>query len=1312
MMVNNNNNNSRRTPLNRAISRLLPASCYHLSSERKSMNLFNQFVLTSVLTLSSISAIEAQVLYTEDFEKNHTQPISKSHPSLHQGGNAPKIVTGKNGITPRAGSHMMEVYLNRYKSNTNYRTSATHHSYQNFNSEFEKGKAYWVGLSVFIPADWDMDYSTFYKGKNVGDKNNAIIIDFHDRNYLDKKYNESWKYGLPLVVSHTKNGFHIWNRDDQCGKIKDKNKCKPSARLPRFDIKNIPMKRGQWNDFVFHVNWSSNSDGFLKTWVNGKKELDVSGKNYHSEHRKYPYFKFGLYQANWKLTGWSKDVTYGVNERTLYFDELRIGDASSSYAEVMPFDGNAPAQDTKAPNAPANLKASGITQTGLTLNWKASTDNVGVKDYDVYQDGVKKATVSGTSAKMTGLSPNVNYTFKVRANDAAGNHSAFAVETAVTDALIVQDPTPGNGNNPGDGNNTPGNGNNTPGNGNNNPGNGNSNPGTGNPPPGNSNPGSGNPPPVTGNPNPGGGTGGISPPDIGSSLIAHYTFDTLSVIDSSRNHYDGKLNGAKAATGLFSRALQFDGVNDSVDAGTFDVNGREITLSAWIKADDFDTHDARIISKAKGTAEQDHYWMLSTIKKSGSIKPRFRLKTNGKTTTLIGKQDLPVGKWVHVAATYDGSSMRIYLDGKLMGSVKKSGFISTNSSVAVRMGDNPKGGRAFDGTIDDVRVYSRALSASELANLDITPQLSADAGPDKLLRCTDTYRTLDGSKSSTGATYQWTTTDGQVLSGVKSSSAKVSQAGTYTLTVSQAGSQTASDDVVVTRAKNCSLLAHYSFDNVANNSAPDISGNNHTGIVNGATATTGKTGKALQFDGKGDYVYAGNLDVAGKGMTLAAWIKADDFGIHDARIISKATGVAEQDHYWMLSTIKNNGGSKLRFRLKTDGKTSTLIGSKDIPVGKWVHVVATYDGSAMRLFLDGQANGVVSKTGKISTNASVGVRLGDNPGSSQRHFDGTLDDVRIYGRAVTAKEIATLANRVTTQPVPQPQPQPVPKPQPKPQPKPEPKPQPQPTPEPKPTPQPQPKPVPTPQPTPAPAPGNVINTNGGFESGNLSGFICAGSCPKVTSAQKKTGKYAGDFDLTRNMSTPYRTEAVLDNRAGHFDFGKEYRVSFDYRYENWKNDKSPESAPFQIHTTPSSYDRDKNGKRKCFVTKNGKPGSISARATAPIFMSSKNGQVEIVTFGGKKRWSGPVEPKKWLNLVVHFKMSANNDGFIEVWKDGKKLFRNQGPNAPKHDTCGLALRAPVFKVGVYKWNWKAGKPATDSTRRQLLIDNLKITAGK
>lgn len=195
-----------------------------------------------------------------------------------------------------------------------------------------------------------------------------------------------------------------------------------------------------------------------------------------------------------------------------------------------------------------------------------------------------------------------------------------------------------------------------------------------------------------------------------------------------------------------------------------------------------------------------------------------------------------------------------------------------------------------------------------------------------------------------------------------------------------------------------------------------------------------------------------------------------------------------------------------------------------------------------------------------------------------------------------------------------------------------------------------------------------------------------------------------NFYLDRSKSTPYRTEVVLAKRKGHFDFGKEYWLSMDYQYKDWKKDKSAESAPFQIHTTPSTSQA-----KGCFVLSPG--GSHAAAASAPIFMSSKNGQVQIKTYPGKVRWTGPIEKDEWLNIVLHFKLSWDNDGFIEMWKDGKKLFKVTGANSPKWDSCNKRPRQPVFKMGIYKWNWKAGKPATDSTRRELLVDNFKVGTG-
>ena len=95
--------------------------------------------------------------------------------------------------------------------------------------------------------------------------------------------------------------------------------------------------------------------------------------------------------------------------------------------------------DTVAPSEPTNLTASGTMQTTTDLSWTASTDNVGVTGYDVYQNSVFKATIAGTSYAVTGLTPSTAYAFYVRAKDAAGNASANSNTVNVTTLAPVVD---------------------------------------------------------------------------------------------------------------------------------------------------------------------------------------------------------------------------------------------------------------------------------------------------------------------------------------------------------------------------------------------------------------------------------------------------------------------------------------------------------------------------------------------------------------------------------------------------------------------------------------------------------------------------------------------------------------------------------------------------------------------------------------------------------------------------------------------------------------------------------------------------------
>lgn len=109
-------------------------------------------------------------------------------------------------------------------------------------------------------------------------------------------------------------------------------------------------------------------------------------------------------------------------------------EASFSYGEVEDYTVviGAGTADTTAPTAPTSLAASSVTQTSLTLNWSASTDNVGVTGYDVYQGATNVGSVTGTTTNVTGLTAATTYTFSVRAKDAAGNVSASSSTINVT----------------------------------------------------------------------------------------------------------------------------------------------------------------------------------------------------------------------------------------------------------------------------------------------------------------------------------------------------------------------------------------------------------------------------------------------------------------------------------------------------------------------------------------------------------------------------------------------------------------------------------------------------------------------------------------------------------------------------------------------------------------------------------------------------------------------------------------------------------------------------------------------------------------
>jgi hypothetical protein len=210
-------------------------------------------------------------------------------------------------------------------------------------------------------------------------------------------------------------------------------------------------------------------------------------------------------------------------------------------------------------------------------------------------------------------------------------------------------------------------------------------------------------------------------------------------------------------------------------------------------------------------------------------------------------------------------------------------------------------------------------------------------------------------------------------------------------------------------------LAYWRLGETSGVIADDCVGANDGLYANGvglgaAGAIVGDTDCAAHFDGINDYVNLGNLDVDSNELTIVAWFRADDFAVHDARIISKAYGTMTSQHYWMLSTYNVAGQMRLRSRLRCGGTTSVLTaGSGNLVAGQWIFAVAVYNGSHMKLYKDAVLVGQLEKTGPVSTDNTVAAWIGNNPsGETSRPFHGLIDDMAIFDKALSEDEIETL----------------------------------------------------------------------------------------------------------------------------------------------------------------------------------------------------------------------------------------------------------------------------------------------------------------
>ena len=460
------------------------------------------------------------------------------------------------------------------------------------------------------------------------------------------------------------------------------------------------------------------------------------------------------------------------------------------------------------------------------------------------------------------------------------------------------------------------------------------------------------------------------------------------------------------ASGKFGGTQRFDGVDDyiinSSSTASLETTTNSFTYSAWIKTNSpINNFNGVIGLKQSNTAKQSYIY----LNPGGSIGCRFDTTSSSFLCSTVGNtSDL---LWHHVALIYNGSTATLYFDRINSSGTNILGILNYTSPL-FQVGKRVGASEIFNGSIDEVMIFNRSLSATEIQALYNSSQYYLQRG----------YTGLSGVQNITATSVD---DSGNVNTSSLTFTADAIFPGVSFTGATPANGTNQNWNSIFVNVSSNDTYEHYSFVDFDNSLVgywrlergngtffADDTGRNN-GTCSGTTCpvfnASGKFGGDYEFDGINDSITlprAGTsniLNLSSQPFTLAAWWKPASFS--SEKIILGRLG-------FNSGLLSSSNGFYFEIRNTSAASPIAITGSCS-GVGNWCHGVAVFNTTNAFLYINGVlvGSGNWSSGNVHSTPSSNPLTIGGNTGW---YSNGSIDEVMVFNRSLSASEIGALYN--------------------------------------------------------------------------------------------------------------------------------------------------------------------------------------------------------------------------------------------------------------------------------------------------------------